>query len=475
MPDAVTRTGSTARPELLASLDPLLRAWLPRQRWFAGRTTPALTLLAATDLLPVTARQPGLIHALLRVEPTQDTYQLLLGVRESLPPYLAPALIGHVTQGPLAGRTVYEALLDPRLTDLLLERLRHPGRLGGLRFAHDGATPIPPDLAPRPLDAEQSNSSIIYGDTFILKVFRRVTPGLNPDLELQRALADEGCGRALAPVAWFETTDDDPLSLGLLQPYLTGATDGWDLALGELSKGQDFRHEARELGRATAEIHLALAHALPTVTLGRAHTVQLAHSMKDRLDKAVQAVPALHPYAPALHTAFDALAADTTPRTAQRVHGDLHLGQCLRSPAGAWSVIDFEGEPSRPLPERRLPHPPARDVAGMLRSFDYAARTSRPWAPDWARGCRDAYCAGYAQAAGDDPRTDPVLLRAYETDKAVYEAVYEAHHRPDWLSIPLSAIDRLATEASGMPRPRTGDADAAPQHPMSTPSQEATP
>lgn len=109
----------------------------------------------------------------------------------------------------------------------------------------------------------------------------------------------------------------------------------------------------------------------------------------------------------------------------------------------------------------------------MLRSFDYAARTNRPWAPDWARRCRDAYCAGYAQAAGDDPRTDPVLLRAYETDKAVYEAVYEAHHRPDWLSIPLSAIERLAAEASGMPRPRPED--AAPQHPMPTPSQEATP
>ncbi len=132
----------------------------------------------------------------------------------------------------------------------------------------------------------------------------------------------------------------------------------------------------------------------------------------------------------------------------QRVHGDLHLGQTLRSADGFWSLIDFEGEPARPLPERRMPAPPVRDVAGMLRSFDYAARSHRPWNPEWAARCRAAYCEGYAQASGRDPRGEPELLRAHETDKAVYEVLYEARHRPDWLPVPMAAIQRLARSAA---------------------------
>lgn len=107
-------------------------------------------------------------------------------------------------------------------------------------------------------------------------------------------------------------------------------------------------------------------------------------------------------------------------------------------------MIDFEGEPARPLAERRMPQPIERDVAGMLRSFDYAAHSAESPAPDWAAACRAAYCTGYAEVSGVDPRTDPVLLRAFETDKAVYEVVYEARHRPDWLPVPLSAVRRLA-------------------------------
>jgi maltokinase len=170
--------------------------------------------------------------------------------------------------------------------------------------------------------------------------------------------------------------------------------------------------------------------------------------MRQRLGAAVQAVPALRPYEDGLRQAYadlDRPAAGGHAWTAQRIHGDLHLGQCLRAADGTWSLIDFEGEPARPLAERRLPQPPVRDIAGMLRSFDYAAHSVRPPAPDWARGCRAAYCAGYAQVAGRDPRTDAVLLRAFETDKAVYEVLYEARHRPDWLPVPLSAIRRLAT------------------------------
>ncbi|MFC9619133.1 phosphotransferase [Streptomyces sp. NPDC056930] len=461
---ASTRVALADSTALLPSLAPLLHEWLPRQRWFAGKGRPitAFSLVSATEILPVRTGPVGartgigLLHLLVRVHqpsmPAQspdDCYQLLLGVRSALPPRLASALIGHVAKGPLAGRTVYEGLHDPRLAELLLERFRTPGTLGALRFDR-GGTPIAAGLAPRVLDTEQSNTSLVYGNAYILKIFRRIFPGTNPDLELPLALAREGCGRVPAPVAWFEATAPGPLTLGVLQPFLRGAQDGWQLALRALASGHDFTVEAHALGRATAEVHTALATALPTPALRASQTEHLAAAMVQRLEAAAQAVPALMPYVPGLRTAFDAVAAlghRGHNWAAQRVHGDLHLGQTLRAADGFWSLIDFEGEPARPLPERRRPQPPVRDIAGMLRSFDYAARSHRPWDAEWAARCRTAYCEGYAKASGIDPRSEPELLRAHETDKAVYEVLYEARHRPDWLPVPMAAIQRLATVA----------------------------
>ncbi|MEW2086284.1 maltokinase [Streptomyces sp. NPDC005283] len=470
----MSEAASTRTPvALLPSLAPLLHEWLPRQRWFAGKGRPVtgFSLVSATELLPVEGPGAGLLHLLVRVQQpgppapsTNDCYQLLLGVRKTLPPYLAPALIGRPAEGPLAGLTVYEGLHDPRLAELILERLRTPGVLGALRFDRfDRGPDIPGGLTARPLDAEQSNSSLVYGDAYILKLFRRVHPGPNPDLELPLALARAGCGRVPAPVAWYESTAPEPYTLGVLQPFLRGSEDGWLLALDSLAGGRSFTAEACALGRVTAEVHAALANALPTVMLRRPQAEHLAAAMSERLDAAAQAVPALKPYAPRLRSAFDAIASlgrHGRAWRAQRVHGDLHLGQTLlgagsggpsgptgsssSSGDGHWSVIDFEGEPARPLNERRRPQPPVRDVAGMLRSFDYAARTHRPWDPAWAERCRTAFCEGYAEISGADPRTEPELLRAYETDKAVYEVVYEARHRPDWLPVPMAAIDRLA-------------------------------
>ncbi|MCZ9336805.1 phosphotransferase, partial [Streptomyces sp. TRM76130] len=291
------------------------------------------------------------------------------GVRDALPPRLAPALIGPVRQGPLTGRTVYDALYDTRPAEVVLEALRSRARIGGLRFERDPEHGIRAGLAPRLLTAEQSNSSVVFGETFILKLLRRIVPGVHPDLELPLALARAGCARVPSPTAWMVADlSGETWVLGVLQPYLQGASDGWELALRELAKGQDFAAEARELGRATAEVHTALAAALPTVTLGRGHLERMVAGMTERLDRAVHAVPALLPYVPGLRSAYTALgtlAAEGRTWTAQRVHGDLHLGQCLRSPSGQWSLIDFEGEPARPLAERRLPQPPARDVAGM--------------------------------------------------------------------------------------------------------------
>ncbi|MDF3301231.1 maltokinase N-terminal cap-like domain-containing protein [Streptomyces tropicalis] len=454
---AILQPGAQGLAGPMASLDGLLRAWLPRQRWFAGKDRPVtdLRLLSMTELFP------GCLHLLVHAEHAgfpsghggvpapagtsqpepADCYQLLLGVREQLVPRLRRAFIGRATEGPLAGLAVYDALCDPRSAQLLLERLRRPGTAGPLHFETDRAVSVPGGLAPRLLEAEQSNSSIVYGDEFILKVFRRIQPGVNPDLEVPWALAGLGCSRVPAPVAWFRTTQPQPATLGVLQPFLPDASDGWTLALRALSTGDDFTAQAHELGRATAEVHLALATAFPTGRLR--DTATTASAMAERLDAAAQAVPALRPHAAALCTAFDALASCDAGPPAQRIHGDLHLGQVLRA-GREWFVIDFEGEPSRPLAERCLPESPVRDVAGMLRSFDYAARQRRPWRPEWARRCREAFCAGYASGSGWDPRKKHALLRAYETDRAVYEVLYEARHRPDWLAVPMAAIERLA-------------------------------
>lgn len=445
------------------SLTGLLARWLPRQRWYAdkGRPLGGLSLVSATELLPCASGgpTPGLLHVLVRTVPqgqpqhAASCYQLLLGVRGVLPPALAPALVGRPADGPLRGRAVYEALHDPRLTALLLERLRAPGTLGTLSFQRTPGSTIPSGLPARALGGEQTNSSVVYGEAHILKLFRRVSPGVNPDLELPRALAEAGCDRVPAPSAWFEAQwpggAPEPLTLGVLQPYLAGSTDGWQLALKSLALRTDFSAAAHALGRATAEVHTTLSAVLPTSVLRGQQLEHTAVAMSERLAAAVVAVPALRPYRTGLRRAFDALAeyARRGGRcTAQRLHGDLHLGQVLRKD-GHWSLIDFEGEPARPLLERRRPQPPVRDIAGMLRSFDYAAgqhRAPGPWVTDWARASRAAYCRGYAEVSGEDPADRPELLRAYETDKAVYEVLYEARHRPGWLHIPMAAIRRLA-------------------------------
>jgi maltokinase len=200
-----------------------------------------------------------------------------------------------------------------------------------------------------------------------------------------------------------------------------------------------------------------MAQTLPARTAGPEESQATAAQLHERLDTALAAVPELAPYADALRRTYDEVGELTEDVPVQRVHGDFHLGQVLRTQDG-WVLLDFEGEPARPLAERTALMSPLRDVAGMLRSFDYAARhllAERPGeqhlayrANEWAERNRAAFCDGYAKAAGTDPRESSVLLRAFEFDKAVYEVVYEARNRPNWLPIPLGSIERLASEVT---------------------------
>ncbi|HEY7045488.1 MAG TPA: aminoglycoside phosphotransferase, partial [Nocardioidaceae bacterium] len=165
----------------------------------------------------------------------------------------------------------------------------------------------------------------------------------------------------------------------------------------------------------------------------------------------------LEPLAAGLRATYDAFAEAASEVSLQRIHGDLHLGQALRT-SHRWVLIDFEGEPMADLDDRRRPDSTLRDIAGMLRSFEYAGHHRvveagyQPQlsyrASEWTQRNRDAFLAGYAEAADHDPREHEVPLRAFEADKAVYEAVYEARNRPAWLPIPLATLSRLAAAES---------------------------
>jgi maltokinase len=203
---------------------------------------------------------------------------------------------------------------------------------------------------------------------------------------------------------------------------------------------------------ATAQVHADLADAFGSSELEPEALRELAEQMFRRLDLAVATVPEVARYADLVGDAFSSMAKLTEPTPAQRVHGDYHLGQVIRTQTG-WVVLDFEGEPASPLAQRRARSSPLRDVAGMLRSFDYAARHQllahperdhlSPVAGEWVRRNCDAFCAGYAEAGGLDPARNSVLLRAMLLDKAVYEVVYEARNRPNWLVIPLESLAEI--------------------------------
>jgi len=441
-----------------------LTGWLPGQRWFAGKGAPIDRLAIVADTLLVEG-DPSLRHLIVAVSQAggTDRYQLLAGLRTAIPDRLEHAVIGPAGDAqPGQAWVAYDALHDPPLTRRLLGAMAGQETIGPLSFHAEPDAAIDTGLDSLVLTAEQSNTSMIFGEEAILKVFRRPHPGPNPDLEIPRALHRAGSPHVAPPLGWMQIAlDDVPTVLAILSTYLRGATDGWLLAatsvrdlyasdaVSAAEAGGDFAAEAHRLGEATAEVHRALAEAFGTAELPASAYRDLAAQMRGRLDAAVAAVPQLAPHAGLLAEAFTELAGIDEPLPVQRIHGDYHLGQVIRTQAG-WVLLDFEGEPVVPLAQRPARAPALRDVAGMLRSLDYAARHQLPGhadqerahaaARDWVSRNQAAFCAGYAQAGGTDPGKHAVLLRALTLDKAVYEVMYEASHRPSWLSIPLESI-----------------------------------
>jgi trehalose synthase-fused probable maltokinase len=490
--------------DLPARIAAAVGAALPGARWFGGKSRTVTGLTALDHVaLPGTA---GLL-ALVQVDYADGGHET----------YCTPLRPGDDPG------TLRDALDDPEFAVALVEHMRAEtvvaGQAGTFRFAPTPALaellPARPTTAKR-VTAEQSNTSVIYDRAAILKVYRKLEPGLNPELEITDFLTRQTTFRG-APLLGgslvYEVPHAEPTTVAVLQAFVPNQGDAWSAAragLQELFAAEADPSFARTLaaadakaaaalGSVTGRLHMALAVAPPGAPLAPEPTTPedvaaWHHDMQARLDRVLGALRAAAPglapparevagrvlrEADQLHASLGALGALAAERVAKiRVHGDYHLGQVLRT-ADGFVILDFEGEPARSLAERRAKQCPLKDVAGMLRSFTYAAQAALleasesaredpglgarlgPWAEAWEDGVRAAFLDAYleetwARGAGFLPASRDRLeavLRVYEVDKALYEIAYELDHRPAWLPIPLASVGRLAAP---LPKPPTG-------------------
>lgn len=455
---------------LVTSLSEHLLRWLPDQRWFGSHQAPASVV--PVELEVIRREWPLLVWAPLRVTPhgggEDEFYQLLLGIDRERPEGVAPQfLIGDVPT-PDGWGVAYDAVADARLApDLLAE--------------------MAPDIeatTSRVMPGDHSNTSVIFDERWMMKIYRRLRSGPNPDVEVTVALGQQGLDTVPVPVSVWRRHDWD---LAIVRRLFPEVPDGLDVAsesLRELLSRRvppregrlDFRADAELLGSTLARIHLGLAEAFG---VSAADPVELRDSMVEHLRHTAPAGVDLD----AVEAAYGRLIGTTDLGSFIRIHGDLHLSQALRT-RRQWVVIDFEGEPTRPIEDRRRPSSPLRDIAGMIRSFHYAAELAldgflpdrdapendpadardevespRPIDPPerelallaeaWEERSTSAFLSGYT-SIDEVHRLLPAerisrdaLLTLFELDKAVYEVAYELGHRPALAPIPQRAVERL--------------------------------
>src|SRR4051795_13374621 len=452
----------------LAFLDErVFNEWVVGQRWFGSKTREVAHIEIA-DAVPLRAEPPLLVLCLVEARfpvGTHETYQVPLGLRPSSEGWQGNRIYEA------DGWIVYDGLADPATGRELLHAMRGNLDLEAgesefiFRWAENAGAGLGGTVDVRPVGVEQSNTSIIFGDELIMKAIRRIEPGVNPELELLRFLSARGFPHIASLAGWYEV-DSRHISatLGILQEFLAGARDGWDLALDELVTDPDGLLERLEaLGAVIGELHTALgsdasdADFAPVEPSAESLAILYA-DVDEQIEQVFLDLPETEATAPIRGRGQDvreklgALSHATVSGRAIRTHGDLHLGQTMLAVRG-WVVLDFEGEPARSLPERRQKRSPLRDVAGMLRSFSYVAAAgdilgTRTMPEDWEGRARAAFLEGYFREV--DPALLPPgqestekLLSVFELEKAVYELNYEINNRPDWVGIPIQSILRL--------------------------------
>jgi maltokinase len=436
-----------------------LTDWMSRQRWYAGKgRTPQLVEVSCVDWPSSDADarvQVMLVRDMSSNPPS--LYHVPIVLRQTIPRGSGATFIGRDENNDY----LFDGAYEPAYTSSLLYQL-------GLERTNQRA---------RVHAGEQSNTSIIFDDgpepPVVAKLFRLIHAGENPDVVLQMALTEAGNHSVPRMLGALTATWIDPHTaydhgteatghLAFAQEFVVGVRDGWLLALESAAAASSFTADAERLGRVTADVHAALAQCMPSRAASMGDVVGFVAGWHQRLAVAISDVPQLHDLRPAIEAVYDAAAEAPWPNL-QRIHGDYHLGQVLRRDNGEWLLVDFEGEPLRPLAERTRLDSPLRDVAGMLRSFDYAVGSLRSAAAaaapapapagdidseslsEWAHAARAAFLDGYIATSAIDLRAHRALLDAFELDKAVYEAMYEARNRPTWLPIPLTAVAYLVS------------------------------